>query len=86
MSLGRQPFYIIESFGEDLKPVFTVYHPENPPINIPYEAVAQLVASMAWRENEDLQHLVSLGVQLRKNDWQDLEDIEVTVKRVQKNE
>jgi hypothetical protein len=60
MSYGRTPFYIYES-GDG----FTFHQPEKPAINIPYDAIAQLIATMAWRDNGELEAMIERGYAIR---------------------
>lgn len=68
MSYGRKPYYIYRTaMGFQCHESF-----------IPYDLVAQLIASMAARNNGELQALVRRGMKLRK-DTKFTPDFKVTV-------
>lgn len=83
MSYGRFPYYIFESNAG-----FEFWSPaglpaaiefEYPPVKatVPRAAMAQFVASLAWRGAEELQELIDEGLAMRP----DLVPITVTVDR-----
>lgn len=60
MSYGRDPYYIYES-SEGFH--FCDVGLKGP--TVPYDAIAQFVASLAWRGDEQINKLIARGCELR---------------------
>ena len=64
MSYGRSPYYIFSSLyqGENS---FEFYKEGRHLGTIPYDAMAQFLASMHWRRNGEMSDLIARGYELR---------------------
>lgn len=71
MSYGRNPYYIYGD-GETLH-----VHGENVSVSVPEDAIAQFVASMAWRGQKEIDEWLERGKNLRPS----LDDFELIYRR-----
>lgn len=84
MSYGRAPYYIWDglngfSFIGTRHGLDGYGHPDLPVVDciVPHEAIAQLIASIAWRGTDHLQAIIDEGLKIRP----ELKPITVTVNK-----